>query len=54
MANPKHLEILKKGVEEWNKWRDDHPEIVPDLSRAKLSGTDLHEAVVHPENLIRP
>jgi len=51
MANPEHLEILKKGVEEWNKWRDDHPEIVPDLSRAKLSGTDLHEAGLRGEGL---
>lgn len=51
MANPKHLEILKKGVEEWNKWRDDHTEILPDLSRAKLSGTDLHEAGLRGEGL---
>jgi uncharacterized protein YjbI with pentapeptide repeats len=51
MANPEHLEILRRGVEEWNKWRDDHPEIAPDLSSAKLSGTDLHEAGLRGEDL---
>ena len=25
MANPEHLEILKQGVEQWNKWRKEHP-----------------------------
>src|SRR5882672_6761991 len=38
MANPEHLEILKRGVEAWNKWRKDHPEIRPDLSEAFLFG----------------
>ena len=34
MANPEHLAILKQGVEVWNQWRDEHPEIQPNLSRA--------------------
>lgn len=29
MADPKHLAILEKGVEEWNRWREDNP-IRPD------------------------
>ena len=37
MANPKHLKILEQGVEEWNQWRKDNPEIKPDLIGAKLS-----------------
>jgi uncharacterized protein YjbI with pentapeptide repeats len=46
MANPEHLKILQKGVEVWNRWRKEHPEIRPDLSqaslqRAYLSGIDL-------------
>lgn len=41
MANPEHLAILKQGVEAWNKWRKEHPDTVPDLSRAELQGLDL-------------
>lgn len=43
MANKKHLAILKRGVEAWNEWRKDNPEIRPDLSGAKLSGADLKD-----------
>jgi len=25
MANPEHLEILKQGVESWNKWHEENP-----------------------------
>ena len=49
MANPEHLEILNQGVEIWNKWRKENPEVEPDLSNAilrdaKLSGADLRDA----------
>ena len=49
MANPEHLEILHRGVEEWNHWRQAHPDIMPDLRdidfrRANLSGADLSRA----------
>lgn len=44
MANPRHLKILLKGIEVWNKWRDDHPRIRPDLSGANLSEYDLSDA----------
>ncbi len=40
MADPEHLEILKKGVEVWNQWRIDHI-CRPDLSGAKLANADL-------------
>lgn len=32
----KHIEILKTGVEGWNKWRDENPSVVPDLTDADL------------------
>jgi len=44
MASQEHLQIIKQGVEAWNKWREAHPEIQPDLFRADLSGADLSGA----------
>jgi hypothetical protein len=44
MANPEHLEILKQGVEVWNKWREDNPSIRPDLSEAHLSNVEFSNA----------
>ncbi len=59
MANPEHLEILKQGVKQWNKWREEHPErasrtsagrtsagrtSLANLSGANLSGANLSEA----------
>ncbi|MDB9534757.1 pentapeptide repeat-containing protein, partial [Dolichospermum planctonicum CS-1226] len=56
MANPKHLAILKQGKEVWNKWRDENPDIIPDLIKsdlfmANLSGADLREANLREANL---
>lgn len=41
LANPEHLAKLKEGVEAWNQWRRQHPEIRPDLSKADLGKADL-------------
>ena len=41
MADLMHLEILKRGVNEWNRWRMDNPDILPDLRSVKLIGADL-------------
>ena len=38
MANPEHLAKLKEGVEVWNKWRKDNPEIRHDLAESNLTG----------------
>jgi hypothetical protein len=66
MANEEHLKILKQGVEVWNRWRRENPDVRPDLSRADLSGvihidwdgggggfvlTDLRRADLHGANL---
>jgi hypothetical protein len=48
MANGEHLEILKQGVEQWNEWRREHPDVAPDLSEGDLAGAKLVVA-----NLIR-
>lgn len=42
MADPNHFEELRRGgVAGWNAWRTAHPEIMPDLSAASMSGVDL-------------
>lgn len=37
LAKPEHLDHLSRGVDHWNRWRRDHPDIEPDLSRATLN-----------------
>jgi len=53
MANPEHLEILKQGVEVWNRWRKEHwyERIEPDLSAADLNGLDLTNVNLLDSNL---
>ena len=42
MANQEHLDILKQGVEVWNKWRENNKIVMPDLNTANLVNEDLH------------
>jgi hypothetical protein len=47
MANPHHLKLLVQNVAAWNAWREQHPEITPDLRETCLHGAfhgglDLH------------
>src|SRR5438132_1274032 len=45
MANQEQLDILKQGVETWNKWRVGHPDVQrPNLSSADLSNAHLSNA----------
>ena len=53
MANQEHLEILKQGTAVWNKWREQHPEIQPDFSRANLFRADLSFAILSRANLFK-
>jgi len=41
MADKAHLAILRQGVAVWNRWREEHPEIVPDLSEGDLNPGDV-------------
>jgi uncharacterized protein YjbI with pentapeptide repeats len=43
LANPEHLAKLKEGVEPWNRWRKQNPEIRPDLREADLCEARLRE-----------
>jgi uncharacterized protein YjbI with pentapeptide repeats len=51
MANEEHLAILKQGVEVWNRWREENPDIRPDLRGADLRGADLGWANLGGANL---
>lgn len=51
MANEEHLEILKQGVDVWNRWREENPDIKPDLRKADLFGAVLKEANLSEANL---
>ena len=44
MANEEHLKILWQGVEAWNRWREENPDIEPDLHKADLRGAALRKA----------
>ena len=44
MANLEHLAILEQGVDEWNAWRKEHEEVLPDLSGANFLDANLSEA----------
>lgn len=54
MKNEEHLALLRQGVDAWNEWKANNPEIRPNLSfatgkgiiirGAKLSGVDLSRA----------
>jgi Pentapeptide repeats (8 copies) len=44
VANPEHLAKLNGGVEAWNQWRNENPDVAPDLGGANLNGANLREA----------
>jgi len=59
MANTDHVNILlEQGVEAWNQWREENPNITPDLEEANLReaalhGADLSGAHLSEANLFR-
>ncbi|MDJ0732091.1 MAG: pentapeptide repeat-containing protein [Crocosphaera sp.] len=53
MANQKQLNILLESIDSWNSWRQNNPEIVPDLSEANLSQLDLRYADLRNADLTK-
>ncbi len=51
MANEQHLELVKKGVEGWNAWREQNPDEPVDLSGADLRGAKISKANLKGANL---
>ena len=44
MADDKQLAILSRGVEAWNKWREENPDVLIDLKNAELMHMNLENA----------
>ena len=62
MPIPDHIDRLKEGVDSWNTWRDEHPELEKQLVEAReharpiLISYDLPGVVYalgHPAPLVR-
>jgi hypothetical protein len=56
MATPEHLKILRQGVDAWNRWRKEDPDVMPDLRdadlrRGHLEGADLRRSQLSGANL---
>lgn len=47
MAIEEHLALLRQGIKNWNEWRGENSNIIPDLNRANLSETDLSGALTN-------
>lgn len=41
MASEQHITLLRQGFKVWNKWRQQNPEIIPELKAADLTGLKL-------------
>jgi uncharacterized protein YjbI with pentapeptide repeats len=52
MADEEQLARLKEGVDVWNRWRKENPDIAIDLRGAKLKGADLEGAYLDGADLI--
>ena len=53
MANQEQLAILKQGVDVWNKWREENPDVEIDLRKADLREMKLLRANLREANLSR-
>ncbi len=53
MANQEQLRILSQGVEVWNKWRKENPDVEIDLFKADLYATNLKKVNLNRANLNR-
>lgn len=45
MADSGHVSKVKEGAAAWNRWREDDPDVIPDLGWANINGLDLDGAV---------
>ncbi|HEY9621141.1 MAG TPA: pentapeptide repeat-containing protein [Crinalium sp.] len=53
MADTNQLKLIEQGIDVWNRWRENHPDIKPDLSQAYLYEAELSGANFSGANLSR-
>lgn len=53
MADAEQLALIRRGVEEWNAWREESRDVQVDLRRVDLSEADLTDAHLGSANLSR-
>jgi hypothetical protein len=53
IPNEEHLTLINQGVDAWNKWREEHVDTSPDLSKAQLGGANFSGANLSEANLER-
>lgn len=51
MADSKHVEILVRGVEIWNQWREKNRNLIPDLCKINLHQVNLNRYNLRDANL---
>lgn len=51
MASQEYVDLLRRGVAGWNRWREQQPDAVVDLEAADLSGLSLDGADLGAANL---
>ena len=51
MANGEHIKFLEQGVDVWNKWRKENPDIFPDLKGMCIAGSALFGANLNRTDL---
>jgi hypothetical protein len=52
MANEEHIALLRQDMKAWDAWREEDPDVRPDLHGANLRGADLREANLVGANLL--
>src|SRR5512134_299926 len=53
MADEQQVTLLCRSIREWNRWRDENPQVMPDLAGAGLRGLNLSGANLSRANLNR-
>jgi uncharacterized protein YjbI with pentapeptide repeats len=52
MFNEEHLTILRQGVEAWNKWREENPKVIPNLSQVNFDRRLFEDTILYRINVL--